>query len=714
MKRCVSVLVVLLLFSVVLVSLPQTVTVKAEPKTVTVPDDYGSIQEAIDSAEDGDTVFVKSGVYNESLTIDKSVFLVGENSGNTIIEGSHGAPVIVVRYDNVSISSFTLRNGVGASTIYYRAATAVHLLHSNGCNVSGNVIVNSGIGVWIYDASGNSVTGNGISQCNYGIIVESSDTNTVTANSVTNNIGGIRLISSSNNKLRYNVMTDNSRGFSVSGDTLSMFVNDVDNSNTVNNKPICYLIGASDETVPTDAACVVLVNCTDMTVRNFNLAKAYDAILLAGTHNSTVTNNVIGDSETGIRLFASSRNLITGNSLNCSTGIVSDGNGTQLIDNFVKTSNVGITVSGYNQTVAENTVEAGTFGGSCNILSCTGAYYNITKNVFRGQTYVGIVMDSSYSLFYDNSIPVGGTMRVKGDWNVVAKNGFDDYGVTVYGTRNIVCANSFTDGPTALDVLGNYSIYCANHIENVRLAVGIGGSDLIAFENILYNNNFINSEQLVKNIGDNMANLWDNGFEGNYWSDYNGVDQNDDGIGDTPYSVKSEHLDYELRTMVEYVCGQDNYPLMAPANLLDSSEWVYVFDAGVWQSTRYTVDVVTDSVVSGFSFNPEETLIQFNVNAEASQKSFCRVAIPRNMLSADGNWVVYVDGQKIVPVVNETAENSYLYFTFMHNQNTIKIVGTTAVPEFPQWIIMPLFFVSTLCMLFVKNRICKFGGFKNE
>ena len=33
------------------------------------------------------------------------------------------------------------------------------------------------------------------------------------------------------------------------------------------------------------------------------------------------------------------------------------------------------------------------------------------------------------------------------------------------------------------------------------------------------------------------SNNWNNSLIGNYWDDYRGVDQNDDGIGDTPYSI---------------------------------------------------------------------------------------------------------------------------------------------------------------------------------
>jgi hypothetical protein len=45
---------------------------------------------------------------------------------------------------------------------------------------------------------------------------------------------------------------------------------------------------------------------------------------------------------------------------------------------------------------------------------------------------------------------------------------------------------------------------------------------------------------------------WDNGAMGNYWSDYSGVDQNNDGIGDTPYVIDENNKDsYPLMTAHE-------------------------------------------------------------------------------------------------------------------------------------------------------------------
>ena len=58
-------------------------------KTLTVPDDYPTITEAIGNASTGDTVFVKKGTYegiiNQTLLINKTISLLGENASNTKI-----------------------------------------------------------------------------------------------------------------------------------------------------------------------------------------------------------------------------------------------------------------------------------------------------------------------------------------------------------------------------------------------------------------------------------------------------------------------------------------------------------------------------------------------------------------------------------------------------------------------------------------------------
>lgn len=61
-------------------------SVKASPKTIVVPDDYPTIEAAIENATDGDTIFVKKGIYEENpLQINKTLSLIGEGADFTKI-----------------------------------------------------------------------------------------------------------------------------------------------------------------------------------------------------------------------------------------------------------------------------------------------------------------------------------------------------------------------------------------------------------------------------------------------------------------------------------------------------------------------------------------------------------------------------------------------------------------------------------------------------
>ena len=157
-------------------------------------------------------------------------------------------------------------------------------------------------------------------------------------------------------------------------------------------------------------------------------------------------------------------------------------------------------------------------------------------------------------------------------------------------------------------------------------------------------------------------NFWDNGNEGNYWSDYNGTDNNQDGIGDTAYIINE--------------ANQDNNPLMAP---------IKSFDAGTWEWTNYDVNIISNSTVSNFSFDPESVQIRFNVEAQTGTTGFCRVSVPKDLLYAESNWEVLANGNSLSPMINEDTNNTYLYFIYQHSSQTIEIIGTTAIPEFPSW-----------------------------
>ena len=82
-----------------------------------------------------------------------------------------------------------------------------------------------------------------------------------------------------------------------------------------------------------------------------------------------------------------------------------------------------------------------------------------------------------------------------------------------------------------------------------------------AINNRFYGNNFAVDSCNVS-ISEVQTTFWDNGTIGNYWENYQGIDNNGDGIGDTPYQLNGYIWDQKADGFVSVSMGQDNYPIM--------------------------------------------------------------------------------------------------------------------------------------------------------
>jgi parallel beta-helix repeat protein len=75
------------------------------------PGNYTRIQDAVDNTSDGDTVFVYNGTYQERVTIEKAIKLLGEEKNTTIIDGRYSEGIIIlIKSSNVTVHEFTLKN----------------------------------------------------------------------------------------------------------------------------------------------------------------------------------------------------------------------------------------------------------------------------------------------------------------------------------------------------------------------------------------------------------------------------------------------------------------------------------------------------------------------------------------------------------------------------------------------------------------------------
>jgi len=132
--------------------------------TLRVPQDYPTIQAAVDAAAPGATVSVASGTYFVSLTIDKSLTLVSQSGAAvTTLDGGRAGRVIFARgtgVESVSIVGFTIMNGLGLESMSVPAAgkgSGVYLESLAGATLRDNVIRDNvgcvGVGVAAVDVT---------------------------------------------------------------------------------------------------------------------------------------------------------------------------------------------------------------------------------------------------------------------------------------------------------------------------------------------------------------------------------------------------------------------------------------------------------------------------------------------------------------------------------------------------------------------------------
>lgn len=215
-------------------------------------ENYGSIQEAINAAISGDTVYVCPGVYYENIIINKTIELLSGEKNTTILDGEMEGSVITITADNVTIAGFTIKNsgsffpdaGIYISSIYntisgnnivgnfygitmYYACNNViienSIIDNHHCAIymsesSNNVILNNSLGghlyngIGLYDNSNNNViVGNDITNNDFcGINIRDSSSNNITRNKITDNNIGIHIPTSGyNNRISGNVLLNN-------------------------------------------------------------------------------------------------------------------------------------------------------------------------------------------------------------------------------------------------------------------------------------------------------------------------------------------------------------------------------------------------------------------------------------------------------------------------------------------------------------------------
>ena len=473
----------------------------------------------------------------------------------------------------------------------------IYLAYSSNNSVHNNVIRDNKHGIYLWGSINNIIRSNVIRKNDFGIYFFWFSGNSAICNNVIcdNRYDGIYLYFSSNNIIRNNMIQGNGANgiclLGSSGNVLlnntflndSLFVlasyNNVIEGNTVNGKPLVYLEGAKNVVIDWETGQIILVKCKNIKIMNQNISNTDVAIELLEAKNVKILNSVIeGNNQVGIFLWGSSNNVIHDNIIqnNRRFGILfwepviawepiflrTSINNT-LYNNVIRKNGYGVFIWGVNgNIICNNKIQDNNYWGMC--------LYDSYNNVLRNNVFFNNGLFMSYSI--NNTIKgniingrpliyLESARNVVIDWEagqiilvrcknvkIVNQNiSNTDVGIELLETNNTKILNSVIKG----NYIGIYfeesygNVICNNTIQDNFFGVFFQissneSSNKIFFNNFINNryqaNMFIyNQWTTTNNIAYTFNGKTYTSRLGNYWSNYNGTDDDGNGIGDIAY-----------------------------------------------------------------------------------------------------------------------------------------------------------------------------------
>lgn len=405
-------------------------SVAGDARTYIVDDsgfaNYATIQEAVIAASDGDTIYLKPGVYKEEVVLNKSLTLLplnGENDPIIVDGGGDLETGITIASDGCSLQGLTVRDYLGPAIYVQSNGNLINentiekanpglLARSSSDNtIAGNMIKDSqgAIAIW-ENSSNNQIENNRIEGCNLSILVSKASQNIISANMISDANWGIWLIDAEDCQIEdddieagyFGILVQNSSSLGIDSNRVSLKTASSPTTNGIVlvNSSVIELIG--NEVVGGDLG-IGLSNSTDSSIRNNSITGSTSGLVVKDSERDFLTENRILSSEYGMRMENFSQGIIYRNE------IASSHNGIDLAscmkNNISENSLAGITDTALQATLSrENLFRANLISdSSMGILLVDDSLNSLSQNRLLNVSRC-LYVESSDREGFDNSI----------------------------------------------------------------------------------------------------------------------------------------------------------------------------------------------------------------------------------------------------------------------------------------------------------------------
>ncbi|MFX1569612.1 MAG: nitrous oxide reductase family maturation protein NosD [Promethearchaeota archaeon] len=535
-------------------------------------------------------------LFNSAKGVNAGIFLTNVNNGelkNNNCSFNNGEGIILLTSNKISVSRNIINSNKGhgmsltmshSNTIFRNNVSNNYFgiwieLSNNNSVFDDNFNGNSKSGIILTDCINNNISGNGVhNNIQQGLYIINSNKNLIIGNNIANNLNdGIYLEKSNNQSIFKNTLDNCTYGISlmnsynnslgenfiyrcglrISESSIEkMSSNNIGITNLVNEKKIYFYKNENNLRTKnfSNAGQILLVNCNNTLISNTNTSQVSIGISLYYCNNNTILDSVVSNNiEFGIYLFHSNQIAILANNLSSNKiGIcLLKCKNISLYSNSMRYCGIKLLESSIEEMTSHNI-------DNTNLINQKPVYYfssisNLQPNNFLNAGQI-ILINCSNS------------------WVSNVNISFSSIGISLFYCTNGLISNCIAtynnDNGIYVSICQNITISRNEIIHNGKLGIGlINSSDNIVVDNLITNNTlyglFLTNSESTNNLiyknkfignhmnarDDGIGNRWDNDIIGNYWDDYQGMDANDNGIGDIPYFIEGTAE------------SQDNFPI---------------------------------------------------------------------------------------------------------------------------------------------------------